>query len=64
MSPSVTYPKPIVFPALGEHKSTLVMLHGLGETLCGLDMRDGSAESVVGMITSKGVKAAAAGAKH
>ena len=33
MSGSVTYPKPIVFPALGEHKSTLVMLHGLGECL-------------------------------
>ena len=39
MSPSVAYPKPIVFPALGEHKSTLVMLHGLGETLRGLAAR-------------------------
>lgn len=35
MSGSVTYPTPIVFKALGEHKSTLVMLHGLGES-CGL----------------------------
>lgn len=30
----VHYPKPTVFPALGTHKSTLIMLHGLGESVC------------------------------
>lgn len=26
------YPKPTVFPAVGPHQSTLIMLHGLGES--------------------------------
>ena len=27
---SATYPKPTVFPPVGPHTSTLIMLHGLG----------------------------------
>ena len=28
---AASYPKPIVYPAAAAHKSTLIMLHGLGE---------------------------------
>lgn len=27
-----SYPKPIVFDALGAHKSTMIMIHGLGDS--------------------------------
>lgn len=30
----LSYPKPLVFKSAAEHKSTLIMLHGLGEHRC------------------------------
>lgn len=30
----LSYPAPLVFKSAAEHKSTLIMLHGLGEQLC------------------------------
>jgi phospholipase/carboxylesterase len=32
---SLSYPKPTVFEAKGEHKATVIILHGLGDTAAG-----------------------------
>ena len=44
MAPAgLNYPKPIVCKALAEHKSTLIMLHGLGEWFRVRDVEAGRA---------------------